>query len=200
MRHHSVNSASLGVRARFTRLVGFGALLLLAGVALARPAAPSEPVLPELVAAREPGLQPVGSGELRWLGRPIYDASLWTTQGRFHGFRAGEPVALSLWYQRSFSESELLRIVDFAWHRLELPDDAPRQRWLAELERIWSDVEPGHNLTTVVVPGVETRFYDRDRLLGRIAEPAFGPAFLSIWLDARSPVRDLRAQLLGADE
>ncbi len=170
------------------------------GVALARPAASAGPVLPELVVTKEPGLQPVGSGELRWLGRPIYDASLWTTEGRFQGFRAGEPVALSLWYQRSFSERELLRIVDFAWNRLELPADAPRERWLAELARIWSDVEPGHNLTTVVVPGVETRFYDRDRLLGRIAEPAFGPAFLSIWLDARSPVRDLRARLLGDAE
>jgi hypothetical protein len=169
-------------------------LWLAAGVALARP------VLPDPVVEQLPELQPVGSGELRWLGRPVYDASLWTTEGRFQGFRAGEPVALSLWYQRSFSERELLRIVDFAWSRLDLPADAPRQRWLAELARIWSDVEPGHNLTTVVVPGVETRFYDRDRLLGRIAEPAFGPAFLSIWLDARSPVRDLRAQLLGAAE
>jgi hypothetical protein len=176
------------------RLVGLAASCLVAGGALARPA------LPEPVAAQLPGLQPVGSGELRWLGRPIYDASLWTTKGRFQGYRAGEPVALSLWYQRSFSERELLRIVDFAWNRLELPDDAPRQRWITELERIWSDVEPGHNLTTVVVPGVETRFYDHDRLLGRIAEPDFGPAFLSIWLDARSPVRGLRAQLLGAAE
>lgn len=195
MQHHSVNSAAPGMLAR---LVGLAVLTLMVGVALARPAAPAGPVLPELVVTREPGLQPVGSGELRWLGRPIYDASLWTTEGRFQGFRAGEPVALSLWYQRSFTERELLRIVDFAWDRLELPADAPRERWLAELARIWSDVEPGHNLTTVVVPGVETRFYDRDRLLGRIAEPAFGPAFLSIWLDARSPVRDLRARLLGA--
>jgi hypothetical protein len=176
------------------RLAWLGGLWLAAGVALARP------VLPDPVAEQLPELQPVGSGELRWLGRPIYDASLWTTEGRFQGFRAGEPVALSLWYQRSFSERELLRIVDFAWNRLDLPANAPRQRWLEELARIWSDVEPGHNLTTVVVPGVETRFYDRDRLLGRIAEPAFGPAFLSIWLDARSPVRDLRAQLLGAAE
>lgn len=197
MTHHSATAPISPGRDRLVRLAWLTGLMLVAGVALARPTAAPQRALPEPVVAREPGLQPVGSGELRWLGRPVYDASLWTPKGRFQGFRAGEPVALSLWYQRSFSERELLRIVDFAWNRLDLPADLPRQRWLAELARIWSDVEPGHNLTTVVVPGLETRFYDQDRLLGRIAESAFGPAFLSIWLDARSPVRDLRAQLLG---
>ena len=34
-------------------------------------------------------------------------------------------------------------------------------------------------------------------LVGRIDDPEFGPAFLAIWLDPRSIVRDLRVQLLG---
>ena len=52
-------------------------------------------------------------------------------------------------------------------------------------------------MTTVVEAGGATRFYDAERLLGRIDDPEFGPAFLAIWLDPRSIVRDLRVKLLG---
>jgi hypothetical protein len=74
-----------------------------------------------------------------------------------------------------------------------------RERWLASLRPLWSDVRPGDNVTTVVVPGQATRFYDERGLMGQIDDPEFGPAFLSIWLDSRSVVADLRVQLLGLD-
>ena len=61
----------------------------------------------------------------------------------------------------------------------------------------WWDVAPGDNVTTVVVPGGATRFYDGRGFRGRIDDPDFGPAFLSIWLDSRSVVGDLRVRLLG---
>jgi len=48
-----------------------------------------------------------------------------------------------------------------------------------------------------VVPGSETVFFDDRGLLGRVRDPAFGPAFLRIWLDSRTAIQDLRAQLLG---
>jgi hypothetical protein len=35
--------------------------------------------------------------------------------------------------------------------------------------------------------------------MGQVDDPAFGPAFLSIWLDSRSVVGDLRVQLLGLE-
>jgi hypothetical protein len=93
----------------------------------------------------------------------------------------------------------LLRITDTAWRRLgEVPADR-RDRWLASLRPLWSDVRPGDNVTTVVVPGQATRFYDERGLMGQIDDPEFGPAFLSIWLDSRSVVADLRVQLLGLD-
>jgi hypothetical protein len=154
--------------------------------------------LPALVQQQAYALRPVGSGELRWLGFPIYDAGLWTTSGTYAGFGPVETVALSLDYQRAFSREELLEITETAWRKLGRPDDARREAWLADLERIWSDVAPGDNVTTVVVPGGPTRFYDRHRRFGEVGDPAFGPAFLAIWLDPRSVVRDLRVQLLGS--
>ena len=48
-------------------------------------------------------LKKVGGGQLSWLGFDIYDASLWTGSGRYEGFGPGQTVALSLWYQRSFT-------------------------------------------------------------------------------------------------
>ena len=153
--------------------------------------------LPDPVLQQDYGLQRVGAGELSWLGRPIYQASLWTHDGRYSGFVPGQPVALSLWYQREFSRDELLRITSTAWRLLGSVPAAQRERWLESLRGMWSGVEPGDNVTTVVVPGGATRFYSQRGQFGQVDDPAFGPAFLAIWLDDRTVVSDLRAELLG---
>jgi hypothetical protein len=173
--------------------------LVFAMVATGMPAIGMASYLPDPVVRAEAGLQRVGAGELSWLGRPIYDASLWTEDGRFGGYQPGRPVVLSLWYQREFSRNELLRITSTAWRLLGDVPKPQREAWLAALRGVWSDVAAGGNMTTVVVPGQATRFYDENGLVGRIDDPAFGPAFLSIWLDSRSVVGDLRVRLLGAD-
>jgi hypothetical protein len=145
-------------------------------------------------------LRMVGAGQLRWLGFPIYDASLWTSSGRHTGFTAGETVALSLWYRRAFTRDELLKITETAWRRLGHVEPDQRERWLAQLRGVWTDVAPGQNVTTVVLPAGPTRFYDQRGRFGEVDDPAFGPAFLSIWLDPRSVVSDLRIRLLGGRE
>lgn len=150
--------------------------------------------------ARDYGLREVGRGELRWLGLGVYEARLWSPDGRFDGDLARRPLALSLDYRRAFSRAALVKITTGEWDRLGLGTPAERGRWKAELERLWHDVERGDRLIAVVVPGTGTRFYDGHRRLGSIADPAFGPAFLSIWLDPRTAVQDLRTQLLGGGE
>ncbi len=174
------------------------ALALAALLVLNAPTAVAS-TLPESVLKSDYQLHRVGAGELSWLGRPVYQASLWNGPGRFSGYSAGEPVALSLWYQRSFSRDELLRITSTAWRLLGSVEPAQRERWLASLRGFWSDVSPGDNVTTVVLPGESTRFYDGSGFMGEIDDPDFGPAFLAIWLDSRSVVGDLRVQLLGLE-
>jgi hypothetical protein len=171
-------------------------LILLAQLALAGTAAHAAR-LPDPVAQGPYALRQVGSGNLRWLGMQIYEASLWTADGQYDGLAPGEPVALSLWYGRDFSRDELLRITGTAWKLLGETSPSQQQSWLAALRGVWSDVAKGHNLTAVVVPGRETRFYDQQRLLGSVDDAAFGPAFLAIWLHPRSVVGDLRVALLG---
>jgi hypothetical protein len=171
-------------------------LIVLATALLGGPAVVAS-TLPAPVVEQGYALRKVGGGELKWLGLPIYDASLWTSSGRYAGLGAGDTVALSLWYQRAFTRDQLLGITETAWRKLGQPDAAQRERWLAELRRAWTDVAPGHNVTTLVVPGGPTRFYDQRGRFAQVDDPAFGPAFLAIWLDPRSVVRDLRRQLLG---
>jgi hypothetical protein len=156
--------------------------------------------LPDPVVDNRYPLRMVGAGELRWMGFPIYDASLWTSSGRHAGFTADQTVALSLWYRRSFTRDDLLKVTETAWRKLGQVDPAQRQRWLAELRGFWTDVAPGQNVTTVVLPGGATRFYDQRGRFGQVDDPAFGPAFLSIWLDPGSVVSDLRIRLLGGPE
>lgn len=171
-------------------------VVLLATVALATGA---RAALPGAVQDSDYAFRQVGSGELRYFGFAIYDASLWSPGGQFTGFVPGEPVALSLWYKRGFSREALLEITAKAWGKLDTGTPSQRARWIGQLDSIWTDVEPGDNMTTVVVPGSETRFYDQTGLKGRIEDPAFGPAFLGIWLDQRSVVGDLRTELLGLE-
>jgi hypothetical protein len=178
-------------RHRLSTLLALGLIAGCPALAFDRP----EPVLESRYA-----LQMVGRGELRWLGFPIYDASLWTSTGRHTGFMPGQTVALSLWYRRSFTRGELLKVTDTAWRKLGTVGPTQRERWLAQLRGFWTDVAPGENVTTVVLPGGPTRFYDQRAQFGQVDDPAFGPAFLSIWLHPRSVVADLRIQLLGGRE
>jgi hypothetical protein len=166
------------------------ALVLVATASAASPAAVTS-------AAPASGLKEVGRGHLSFLGFRIYEASLWSSDGRWSGFEPGQPLALALAYERHFSRAELIKITRGEFARLGLAAPEARSRWAGQLDGCWHDVHPGDTLTAVVVPGGETRFYDGSRLLGAIDDPAFGPAYLSIWLDPRSAVRDLRAQLLG---
>lgn len=177
-------------------LAGLPALIAIAAALLGGPGAIAS-TLPAPVVEQGYALRKVGGGELKWLGLRIYDASLWTSTGRYAGPGTGDTVALSLWYQRAFKRDELLGITETAWRKLGQPDATQRERWLAELRRAWSDVAPGQNVTTVVVPGGPTRFYDQRGRFAKVDDPAFGPAFLAIWLDPRSVVSDLRRQLLG---
>jgi hypothetical protein len=176
-----------------TRALPTFVLLTLACLSL--PAAAAE--LPPRVRADGFELKQVGKGRLTWLGFGIYEAGLWTPDGQFRDFEPGEPVALSLSYERGFSRSQLIEITTGEWSRLGLASQAQREAWSRTLAGLWKDVRKGDNMTAVVVPGGDTRFYDATGLVGRVEDPSFGPAYLRIWLDQRSAVADLRVALLG---
>ncbi len=142
-------------------------------------------------------LQLVGAGELKWFGLPIYEASLWTPEGQFDAVHRHQQVALIIDYARNIPSDKLVDSARSEWARLGIRD--PRtESWCAQVARIWPDVSPGDQITTVVEVGGPTRFFFNQREVGKIDDPDFGPALLDIWLHPESRSDRLRRALTGA--
>lgn len=184
---------------------GIGKSLVAALLLTAAGASYGQYTLPAPLKAEGFDARQVGGGLLTWFGFEIYDASLWTPSGEFElgSPEPQPPVAFSLWYHRSFSRERLIDITQNGWTEFKLATPQQQAAWSAQLAQIWVDTQDGSNLTTLVLPSGETRFYNAQRYLGSIHDAAFGPAFLSIWLDPRTRgtrLENLRTALLGLDK
>lgn len=132
-----------------------------------------------------------GSGEMRWLGIALYQATLYVA-----GDDAGQaPLALRLEYRRDIPGPRLVQTTMEEMRRLGA-DPARLPAWEAQLQRLFPDVQKGDTITGVLIPGLGVRFFHQDRLRGELADSEFGRWFFAIWLhpDSRSP--SLRSQLL----
>lgn len=147
-----------------------------------------------VAAAQFADFEQTGSGNLRWLGLKIYSASLWRGKSD-----SGSPQLLLLEYARSASRERLYASTREEWVRLHGEPHPVAATWLAELERIYPDVEKGSRLACLVEPDGPTRFYLDGQLIGTIAAAEFGPDFLAIWLDPATSRPGLRRRLLGLD-
>ncbi|ELX11663.1 hypothetical protein Jab_1c02480 [Janthinobacterium sp. HH01] len=144
-----------------------------------------------------PRAEALGDGELRWLGFRIYRATLWAEQRPFQPERG---FALQLHYYRSISRQRLVQTSLDEIQRLSgaAIDAATLAQWDKSLNRAFTDVEPGEELTGVYVPGHGMRFYNQQRLLADIDDLRLARAFFGIWLDERTRDQDLRRKLMGA--
>ncbi len=196
-RVHTAAVKTDGSLARVARQVsGLACAMMLMMHTLPAAAAETDSGLPASVEASGQKFARVGGDDLKLVGFRIYHASLWSPSGRY---RPDQPLALNLRYERGFSRQELVDITVSAWKKLGL-DDAASNKWSKQLLDLWHDVEKGDTVTTVVIPGGETRFYSSNGMLGRIEDRKFGPAFLGIWVDERTQLPDLRAALLGLNK
>lgn len=170
--------------------------------------------------AEVPQLRLRGSGQFRWFGLRIYEASLWSvaddaqnrspsSAGAPAGASAAAPekssqvidfkgfFALQLRYHRSFEGSAIAQRSLEEIERLGLGSSTQRQNWRTAMGRLFPDVKEGERLTGLHLPGRGARFYQNDRLLGDIDDPEFAQAFFSIWLSPATREPALRQALLG---
>lgn len=144
----------------------------------------------------------VGRGEMRWFGIDLYEARLLSRDGEYLPADDAGPLALEITYRRNISRDRLVSTTEREWRRLEaalgIKGDQRVEGWLDALAEIWPDVSPGDRILAVREASGATRFYGNDGLLGIVEDPAFGPAFLGIWLHPDTRARDLRAALIGA--
>ncbi|MCA1324150.1 chalcone isomerase family protein [Herbaspirillum sp. alder98] len=143
-----------------------------------------------------PQAQPLGSGQMTWLGLRIYQATLWATQPA-PDFT--QPFALQLTYRMSISRERLANTSMDEIRRLSGSPIAPETllRWQAALEKTLVDVARDDQLIGVYLPGRGLQFYDADKLLGEIDDPALARAFFDIWLSPGTRDPALRKRLLG---
>lgn len=140
-------------------------------------------------------LTKTGEGEMNYLFWNLYLAELYQLpQGNVGDFQRN--TALKITYYKSISSQALVEATSEQWQQLGYnPENI--QRWLQPLQKIWPDVESGDQLTLLVTSEANSEFYYGDALIGKIKDPTFGQAFLSIWLSEQTSEPALRNQLLG---
>lgn len=153
----------------------------------------AEPALPAPLQSRAPALLPVGASTLHWFGIHVYDIALYS-EGP--DFATNSTAALSIRYAVSIKHRRLQETTLKEWQRLGQGDAEQHARWISRLDVLWPNVRPGDSLTAFRLRDGPTQFFFGDRLLGEVPDPAFGPAFFAIWLDAGCRYPKVRDGLL----
>jgi hypothetical protein len=172
------------------RLLAAGALLLASAGAVQIGTVAPAPYIKALV----PNAGLVGRARLSWLGLPIYDAALFAGDSRF---RADQPGALELTYARTFSGRQIAQRSVAEIEKLGQGTAQERARWLAILERLIPDLNPGDRLTGSYAAG-RGILLRNGTILGELGDEKLVRAFFAIWLGQDCSEPTLRAQLLGA--
>ncbi len=137
-----------------------------------------------------------GEGRLRWFGLHVYDARLYALPQFDVADPFTQPFVLELTYARKLDGKAIAESSRDELRRLGFGDEAQQQRWLAQMEKLFPNVDKGRRIAGVYQPGGATRFYVDGTFVGSVDEPAFGRAFFSIWLDPRTRAPRLRENLL----
>ena len=176
-------------------IAGMAAIAALPVPAAAQPAA--VPPLPDAATRGLPTLRALGGGLLRILGFQIYNAWLWAPET---GFDPRKPFVLDIHYLRNFTARQLAERSIDEMRGQGTGNDSHHVLWLADMQRVFSDVAPGDRLTGVATASRSARFFHNGSLRGEIADPAFTDAFFAIWLGDKSSQPKMRDRLLGKSD
>ena len=150
--------------------------------------------LPAPLREVKPELKPVGAATLHWFGLHVYDVALFAQEVPF---TTNSTAVLSIRYNISIKHRRLLDTTLKEWQRMVKGEDVQHAQWIKQLDTLWPDLKSGDSLTAFMRQDGPTQFYFGDRLLGEVQDPAFGPAFFAIWLDANCRYPEVREGLLG---
>jgi hypothetical protein len=150
--------------------------------------------LPADAGALVPDAREAGSGKFRYFGLLVYDATLWTSGGRYD---EAAPFALGIRYARNIKGAKLAEASVGQWQKMGYGFEASYPAWGEQMRRVFPDVKPGDELVGVSLPGRGVRFFFNGADSGQIDDPAFARAFIAIWLDARTTEPGLRRALIG---
>lgn len=140
-------------------------------------------------------LQLVGKGKLKVLFWDIYNAELYTADGRYE--ETQYPIALKLQYLRDFSKKDLIKETEKQWKKLGFNDKDKIATWLTTLDTMWQDVNENDAITLYIDAERSSYFYFNHAQLGKINDPEFARAFLDIWLSENTSAPEVRKKLIS---
>lgn len=176
----------------------FQRIFFLALVAFLLPLAAYGQPSPGYVRQALPEATLVGQGMFRWFGLSVYKARLWGDKAKVTA--TGWPAssfALELEYTRKIEGEDIAIASIDEIKKLGLGTNAQHDQWLAEMKKLFPNVDEGHKLTGIFIPEQASRFFLDGKLIGEIDDPEFGPAFFSIWLHPKTSAPKLRRLLLN---
>ena len=144
-----------------------------------------------------PGSRLQGQATLRYFGLRIYHAKLWTLNDFRAELGTQQPLVLELEYLRALQGRAIAERSLQEMQRAGPIDDAKAQRWLAEMQRIFPDVQAGDRISGQHLPGLGARFWHNGQLLGQVDDADFARLFFGIWLSPSTSKPDMRLSLLG---
>jgi len=147
-----------------------------------------------------PGSRLQGEATLRYFGLRVYHARLWTLPDFRASQPADQPLVLELEYLRNLKGNAIADRSLQEMQRAGSIPEAQAQRWLAEMQRLFPDVQSGDRVSGLLLPGQGARFWLNQKLLGQIDDPQFARLFFGIWLAPATSEPDLRTALLGPTE
>lgn len=144
----------------------------------------------------------VGRAELSVFIFDVYKSVLLSPTGRYQlGTDVSpHPLALSIEYQRSISQEQLLEATYEQWIEQGY-DKAQAQRWITQLAAIFPNVKEGQRLTYIT--NGESGHFEfspnpaTTQVLGAVNNEQLNDAFLAIWLSPKTQYADLRRKLIG---
>lgn len=157
-------------------------------------------------AQAQPGSQPFalsdavyrGATTVRWLGIPLYEASLWVEPGTPAGqIDYARAFVLRIRYARPIAGRTLADASRDEIARLQAPPPDLLSEWHARMLAVFPDVERGTEIAGMHVPGVGIRFFLNGGALAEVPGDDFSRAFFGIWFDARARNSSGRNELLG---
>lgn len=132
-----------------------------------------------------------GLGRLNFWGFHVYDANLYRGSAK-----DSEEFALDLRYQKSFSGEAIAKRTVEEMKNLGVAE-VQASAWGKELASIFPNVESGQTITAIYIPKQGTSFFYEGKKISQIQGADFAKAFFGIWLDPKTSVPKLRADLLG---
>ncbi len=144
------------------------------------------------------GARLAGHGAFRYFGMKIYDAQLWVgPKGYDAATPSAAPLAIDLNYSGALVGKKIAEASRDEMAKLHLGSASQRATWLSKMEAIFPNVQEGTHITGVYLPAFGAKFYLNGKPLDEIADPEFGHAFFSIWLDPKTTGGKLRDALLA---